>query len=315
VKRSILAILGLPAGALVVIGLLLFAKHSIRQDGHIATPTQSPAHKQICINTAVPTPFVGIAVNPPITHAVTSFVSSTRVHPKMVEFYTAFGAPFQHWEASQVVAGGSVPFIQWNPRHAPLVRIAKGAYDGYLRQYAAAVKAFKCRVVLSFGHEMNGNWYPWGLPRTTPAQFIDAWRRIHDIFTSAHVTNVIWAWDPDHRGSRASSWWPGAAYVDWVGLDGYQRSGQTFKYIFGRQLAIVRQITGKPVFIAETAVAPSPGQDSQIAGLFDAMSKYHLGGLVWFDINRKEPWRIDGRRAAAAMFRLSAASMEIKASI
>jgi hypothetical protein len=228
----------------------------------------------------------------------------------MVEFYTAFGAPFQQWEASQVVAGGSVPFIQWNPRHAPPVRIAEGAYDGYLRQYASAVKAFKCRIVLSFGHEMNGNWYPWGRPSTTPAQFIAAWRRIHNVFTTAHVTNVIWAWDPDHRGSRASTWWPGTAYVDWIGLDGYQRTGQSFKYIFGRQLAAVRRITDKPVFISETAVAPGPEQDSQIAELFSALSKYHLGGLVWFDINRRAQWRLEGRSRAVAAFRRSATNVE-----
>src|SRR5438093_1443625 len=83
-----------------------------------------------------------------------------------------------------------------------------------------------------------------------------------------------WAWDQDHVWrhdygfSWASKWWPGAAYVDWVGIDGYQRPRETFNSVFAKQLANIRSFTRKPVFIAETGVAPSGDQSSQIAGLF-----------------------------------------------
>ena len=58
-----------------------------------------------------------------------------------------------------------------------LASIAVGHYDAYLRTYAHAVRTFRCRVVLSFGHEMNGSWYSWGRPQTSPATFIAAWRQ------------------------------------------------------------------------------------------------------------------------------------------
>ena len=56
--------------------------------------------------------------------------------------------------------------------------IASGSYDGYLSAYAEAVRAYRHPVILSFGHEMNGNWYSWGYRNTSPAVFVAAWRHI-----------------------------------------------------------------------------------------------------------------------------------------
>jgi hypothetical protein len=159
---------------------------------------------------------------------------------------------------------------------------------------------------------MNGSWYSWGRPRTSPATFIAAWRHIFRIFAAEHVRNVTWSWDPDHvwqpdhGGSWASEWWPGAAYVNWVGIDGYQRPGETFNSIFRRQLANIRSVTSKPVYIAETGVQPSASEASQISGLFTAVRRYRLAGLVWFDINRKEQWKLEGNPTGLAAFHSAA---------
>jgi len=68
--------------------------------------------------------------------------------------------------------------------------VASGRYDGYLRRTARAVAAFRCPLVLSLGHEMNGSWYSWGFTHTTPAVFIAAWRHVHDVFARAgHATS------------------------------------------------------------------------------------------------------------------------------
>ena len=50
-----------------------------------------------------------------------------------------------------------------------IAAIASGQYDGYLSAYAEAVRAYRRPVILSFGHEMNGNWYSWGY-QNTPVQ-------------------------------------------------------------------------------------------------------------------------------------------------
>jgi mannan endo-1,4-beta-mannosidase len=304
-------------GGLTALGLLAVA-HSPRIALH-SSPSRAAGARvrrasastatDACRGREPSLPFTGIAVNPPIVARAKSFAAATGARPQVVEFYTAFGKPFSRPEADQVASLDAVPLVQLNPRHASLASIAAGKWDPYLRRYAAAVRAFRCPLALSFGHEMNGWWYPWGEPDSSPAEFIAAWRHIHAVFTAAHASNVIWSWDPDHGGSKASRWWPGAAYVDWVGLDGYQRPGQTFASIFGRQLANIRSFTAKPVFLAETAVAPGPQQQAQITGLFAAVRRYRLAGLVWFDLNRKEPWRLEGRPAAIAAFRAGMRSL------
>lgn len=311
-NRSLIAPLAMPAAALATMGLLVLVTRHPAPAHTQAHHAALKADKLTCPALPTSTRFVGVAVNPPLKTNVKSFGGTTAVHPALVEYYTRFGAPFQEQEARQAVAAGSVPFVQLNPRQAPPRRIAAGDYDPYLRRYAAEVKSFKCPVVLSFGHEMNGSWYPWGHRHTTPAQFIAAWRHIYSIFKGEQVANVTWAWDPDHGGTNARGWWPGAAYVDWIGIDGYLRPKQTFAEIFKEQLANIRSVTSKPVFIAETGVAPGPQAAQQITALFDGLSHYHLTGLVWFDINRLERWRLEGRPAAIKAFHQSALRTEAK---
>ena len=76
----------------------------------------------------------------------------------------------------------AVPLVQINPEGVKLKTIASGQYDPYLRSYALAVRAFGHRVIISFGHEMNGSWYSWGYGHTSPAVFVTAWRHIVTIF-------------------------------------------------------------------------------------------------------------------------------------
>jgi hypothetical protein len=273
---------------------------------HAAQPHK---HKQPHVPVAAGNVFVGVAVKGGIVSGVRSFSNATGAHMAMVELYAGFGSPFPSLEAHRVISVGSTPFIQWNPRKAPISQIASGKYDSYVRKYAGEVKSFGSQIIFSFGHEMNGSWAQWGAGHASPAQFVAAWRRIHNIFASAHVRNVSWSWDPSHTGDPPHPWWPGNGYVDRIGIDGYQRAGQSFAQIFASRLADIRSFTGRPIFIAETSVAPGPDQASQIADLFNGVEQYHLSGFVWFDINHLEPWRLEGRPTAVRAFRQSVAQV------
>jgi mannan endo-1,4-beta-mannosidase len=321
VKRAALATLAMPFVAAAAFGGLLAATHHLTVPALTsATASSGPGAATAsasCERAKLPTPFTGIAINPQITAHVRAFRRATGAHIRVVEFYNPFTSPFQRWEAEQAAALRALPLIQLNPRNASLAQIAAGRYDQQIRRYADAVRSFRCRVVISFGHEMNGWWYTWGLPTTTPATFIAAWRHIHQVFAGENVTNVIWSWDPSHlyqhyqtkSASPASEWYPGDRYVNWIGIDGYLRQDQTFSEIFGHQLRNIRAITSKPLYLAETGVAGSPSQSWQIAQLFAALRKYNLIGLVWFDLNRKHPWRLEGRLAGLAAYRKAAAML------
>src|SRR5215472_4167479 len=320
-RRAALATLAMPFAAAVASGGLLLATH------HLAVPPLNPsapvpgsagaAALGPCEGDTLPRPLIGIAINPQITAHVTAFQRATGVRVRLVEFFNSFNEPFQRWEAQQAVALGALPLIQLNPRNVSLAEVARGGYDAQIRQYADAVRNFRCRLVISFGHEMNGWWYSWGLPDTTPATFITAWRHIHDVFAAQGAKTVIWSWDPSHlyqrfknnSASPAGRWYPGDSYVDWIGIDGYLGLGQTFKGVFAHQLSNIRGVTNRPVYIAETGVAGGPSQSWQITGLFAALRQYHLMGLVWFDLNRKQPWRLEGRPAAIDAYRKAVAKL------
>ncbi len=83
-------------------------------------------------------------------------------------YYSGWPEPFQSRFAATAARHGAVPLVQMDPTDISLAAIAAGRYDPYLRSYATAVKAFGGRVIMSFGHEMNGHWFSWGLPAHVP---------------------------------------------------------------------------------------------------------------------------------------------------
>lgn len=279
--------------------------HTPKKHRHHASPSQPKLPPVTSGNV-----FVGVAVKSGIVSGVRSFSQATGAHISMVEIYTSFDKPFPGLASHRVISTGATPLVQWNPRGTSLAKIAHGGYDTYLRNYAKAAKKFGHPVTLSFGHEMNGPWSQWGAGHVAPATFVAAWRHIHNVFASQGAQNVSWSWDPSHTGDLPRPWWPGPRYVDKIGIDGYQRPGQTFADIFADRLGYIRGFTGKPIFIAETSVAPSAGQARQVVGLFNGVVRYHLSGFVWFNINHLEAWRLEGRPAAIRAFRSAVAQTD-----
>jgi mannan endo-1,4-beta-mannosidase len=258
--------------------------------------------------------YAGVAVTRPIAPSLATFRHILGKPPGLVEYYMAFGKHCPSARVSALARDGTLSLIQINPRHISLARIAAGKYDSYLRGYAAAVRALGTPVGISFGHEMNGWWYPWGLPRTPPATFVAAWRHMHDVFARAGASHVVWVWTVSRDATRrswpaASAWWPGPAYVSWIAIDGYFRKPrQSFDYVFGKQLAEIRSFTNKPVLIGETAAAPGPRQGTQIQSLVSGVTSHHLLGFVWFNIDAKARWDINHDAAAVAALRQALAS-------
>jgi mannan endo-1,4-beta-mannosidase len=194
--------------------------------------------------------------------------------------------------------------------------IIAGDYDVYLRRFAAEVKAFGHPVVISFGHEANGDWFGYGYKHTAPGTFIAAYRTVHDVITRAGATNVVWLWTvnipAEHQTEPDAAVWPGASYVTWAGIDGYDWTGKaTFTQTFGAAVAAVRAITSKPVLIAETSVVPGPHAASQVASLFAGIRADGLIGLVWFNTDKNgfkntgdtHDWRLQNDPAGLAAFR------------
>ncbi len=286
------------------------AQAPARAHGRTASP-RTPAVAPIL---AVPGSLPGVYEPswPQSYAAVSAFGNLTGAQPKVVLYYSAWHEGFQARLAAEAWQHGAYAFAQLQPDGVTLASIAAGRSDAYLRQYAAEVRAFGHPVILSFAHEMNGDWYSWGTQDAAPAQFTAAWRHVVDVFRAAGALNVTWAWavnavsggEPD-----VSRWWPGSQYVTWVAIDGYYYFPQDrFSSVFGTTIAEVRRFTGDPVFIGETAIGPGPDAAAQVADLFAGMRAGHVLGFAWFDQAQSDPpyhqdWHLSDDPAALAAFR------------
>jgi mannan endo-1,4-beta-mannosidase len=243
---------------------------------------------------------------------VQRFADAVGRRPDIVLTYSAWLQPFNTGFARMLSGHGAEPLIQIEPDNASLASITAGASDAYLRSYATAVREFGQPVILSFAPEANGSWYPWGWTRSAPAAWRAAWRHVVTVFRHQRASNVTWLWTVNigYPGSGPlRAYWPGADYVNLAGIDGYYiHRTDTFAGLFGPTIRAIRKLTTKPVLIAETAAGQFAGQARVIPGLFTGIRRHKLLGLVWFDQAQHDgihhqDWRLEGHRAAIAIFR------------
>jgi mannan endo-1,4-beta-mannosidase len=242
---------------------------------------------------------------------VTRFSRATGVRPNVVLQYAAWNSGFDFRLAYDARAHQAEPLIQLQPNGISLAAIAAGRYDVYLRTFANEVRRFGGPVIIGFAHEMNGTWYSWSRAHAPAARWVAAWRHVVRVFRGQHAANVTWLWTISHTADVATlrSYWPGPAYVSWVGIDGYFKvPSATYWTIFGRCVAAVRQVTRKPILISETAAGPDTGHVTRdISALFAGVKRQHLLGVVWFDRSQhggvnEQDWRLEGDRAALSAF-------------
>jgi hypothetical protein len=127
----------------------------------------------------------------------------------------------------QLAGSGHVLFADWTPRvfstgtRLQWADVAAGNYDAtVIDPEAQRIKNYGKPMMLSFDHEMDAQVGISG----TAAQYVAAYRHIHDEFARLGVTNVIWVWTTtgwSGNFSMFNSLYPGNAYVDWIGYDPY----------------------------------------------------------------------------------------------
>jgi hypothetical protein len=274
--------------------------------------------------------YLGVAVpegpfNPP---ALDEFDVASGRRAALIMWFLDWTTEFPIEGVEVTVARGAIPVLSWDPTVSTgaenvtdqpeyrLANIVNGTFDEYIRRFATEARDSCEVVVLRFASEMNGNWHPWSelANENQPGEFVQAWRHVHDIFVSVGATNVAWLWGPNvnYTGSiPLAELFPGDAYVDWVGLSGYNwgtvnpwNRWQTFAQVFDRSLADLAQLTAKPVVIAEVASTEDGGDKAAwITDMWaELAARPQIRGFVWFEYVKETDWRIVSSPEAQAAF-------------
>jgi hypothetical protein len=301
---------GAPAAAFVFACGCTAAMHA----GHVRAPAATSTPSAVHAVDVATRPVVGVFVAGATSswQGVSAFARLTGTTPGLVTYYSGWGDPFQSRFAGHAHAHGAVPFVQMEPRGVSLAGITSGSSDSYLRNFAAAVKAYRYPVAVSFGPEANGPFYSWGCGHTPASTYVAAWRHVHDVMSAARARNIIWTWDMN-RTYRATcplaARWPGSRYVDWIGVDGYWRGqGDTFASSLAPTIRAARKLAAKPVLIGETGARKGPQAAGWVRSVFQGAERTRgLVGLVWFNYrDRLGDYQLQDDRPALAEFRREA---------
>jgi hypothetical protein len=270
--------------------------------------------------------------------AVAKFEEETKKKVSMVNFFQPFAncnpnCSFYGFPAGpleNIRLHGSIPVLSWSSQSIPsyknepdfqLSDVIAGRYDSYIREFATKAKAWGHPFMLRFNWEMNGKWFPWheGVNGNQPGEFVTSWRHVHDIFKEVGATNVTWVWCPNVEYSGATplaSVYPGDAYVDWTGLDGYNRGTnpvdpegwKSFSQVYKSSYnAIAGTIApSKPLMVGEVASSEIGGSKS--AWIKDMLAKVpaefpKIRALLYFDkYDSSMDWPLETSTSAVSAF-------------
>ena len=229
---------------------------------------------------------------------------------------------------------GAIPLLSMGTTGATLSELAYSPVSSSIplqkfTRWAEAVHSFGHPFFLRLDWEMNlvsSADFQWvNEARNSPATFVAAWRRLHNIAQQEEATNITWVWCPNASYSGSTplkALFPGRAYVDWTCIDGYNRNvypaWATFSGIFAATyneiLALTDPSVSPPMMIGETASIES-GPTAKARWIAEALgteipnSFPKLKAFVWFNwniydgaIGDRREWPIETSPAARRSF-------------
>lgn len=278
---------------------------------------------------------------------IEEFEERTNVELDLVDVYLDWFTPFGNVSHTldHIARRGAIPILSWEAqtlttrdliqgtKQLPMRDGSRVAIDDYLESFSAGTcevsQRLKTPIFVRVLHEMNGHWFAWGISYqrengdrpNTDASYREAWVKIHDAFSEKCGDQVRFVWAINHfsvgEGASFMGAYPGDAYVDYVGIDGYNwgtkaRWGwQSFEELFTPAYCDVVAGTGKPILVAETASTERGGDKAEwIRDLFASLRHYpQMNGLIWFndakyeiEIRGSMDWPIDSSEEATAAF-------------
>ena len=283
------------------------------------------------------------------TAAITRFTRLQRHRLDWVYFSDNWGARirFPATAVRRIRATGAVPFIRMMPRSSfdeyrqdprySMASILAGDHDAALLAWARAAARVPGPLMVEFGTEVNGAWFPWngswnggattdayGDPTWPdgPERFRDAYRHVVDLTRRAGARNLTWVFhldaspEPDADWNAAHWYYPGDDYVDWIGFSAYGPQGpgddyESFPPVLERGYRAAASLSSsRPLALLEFAIAAGPrwSEPAWTRTAFAALASRRyarLAGISWWS----ERWRNDDGSIADLRIDSSAAQL------
>jgi len=214
--------------------------------------------------------------------------------------YDTWSSPLVSASVQADVAAGRIPLVSWQCG-VPDSALAAGSADALIAAQARAVAALGRPVMIRWFWEMDLSGSAYGVQGTHAAAclgssgssgYVAAWRHIVDIFRANGATNVAWVFCPGQeaygpaasaQGRGASSFYPGDAYVDWIGEDAYARGPAATLPKLIANMSSDYGTSGKPLIVAETGAVEAV-QPSFLASFSGISSAYPaVKAVVYFN--------------------------------
>ena len=192
----------------------------------------------------------------------------------------------------------ALPLVFWSPWDRPykeevgpdrfgLNAILAGVWNDYIDAWADAARTHGKPILVSWGLEMNGCWFPWSgcyyngattaadRSMSGPEIYKEAFRYVVDRVRAKGATNVLWGFHANNFSQPFEPWntlpayYPGPEYVDWLGLSAYGKQAAdddwlTFHQVFDNAYGELCKLDPlKPVVIAEWGVGEFPQSGSK----------------------------------------------------
>ena len=262
--------------------------------------------------------YLGVAL-PEGGAGLPAFTARSGTRPDLSEVFTNLGEPFPATSAQHARAAGADTLVSLMSMKQSLQQIADGAADAQLRAFADGAKAYAWPVFVDFDHEFNGDWYPWGTQAASPAQFVAAWRHVHEVVEEAGAGNIEWVWSPNVVNPvpdvDLAAYWPGSAYVDVVGIVGYytdEHGEDSYAALYGHTEQVVDAFAeNKPFLITESGAEQGAQKAAWVTDLLAGVrTDPRMLGLVYFDEGsaqgKREDWTLEDDPSALAAWRAGA---------
>ncbi len=246
--------------------------------------------------------------------------------PVVGGLYYTFDTSWARYPADRVPAAGRELVVCWMPKIATgvlaLADIPAGRHDRHIDAMLTGMRSFDGPVVCRWGHEPNGDWYPWcaAYPRgrSAPEQYVTAWRYI--VARERRMpgpSNIRWFWCPTGRdvgGVAMERYWPGEDWVDIVGCDVFNepQEWKSFNEIVADPYRRITSLSDKQFWIGETGCHEplqwQRGTKAQwIADMAETRSFPRMRTICYFDYDARPAgradWRFDSTRETLAAVR------------